>query len=761
MKVSQFLKKHNIKSCPIDVQFNEDNTVKCIKNMSSYTHFTKWSAEKLADKQSFRGGNLLAIDTHDDPIFDIDNKIFKYLYPDGCEKIKKSPHYKSRNKRLPHYFVKLNYSNNKMRESKNCRSFSGENVTILDILKGQWAWCLPNEKIINGDNEIVTIEESDFDNSIVDKYNTCVRLLVDFFITKGSCDYKKWHKIGCVLYNEFGENLGLEMFLEFSRMAPKYKNDDDVKDQFSLYCKNVTDESKKIKLPSLECMARDTKPYQYKRMDGHNKRTELQENKAHSDEINKDEFISILNKGQAELADYYYNQFKDDVIVINEDLLYIYDPKTTIWEDNNKTGMMVSLGKMVQSKLKSKLNDYDRDSDIQFIEKKLNTYTRANYLSDVVKYLIKYFKDPEKGKLLNHNRYLISFKNGVYDLKLNEFRERIKYDYITFTLQYDYTEKVNKKATTKIQTIMKQICNDSKIDFKFMCNWFGYCITGITKEQKFLFNLGHTASNGKSTLAEIFDRCFKEYSIKLDRQTFKKGYSKAHKHIIGIKFKRFIYVEELDRSSLNVELIKDIVSGDTIKNEIMYGTDESIDIYCKLNIISNFDPIFDADEGIKRRGLCMVHTNIFVDEKDYIKGKKGIYLLDRDIKKLFDNDEYKLAFIKILLPYAHNYIKSGIDVPSHIRDGFKDMVAENDEMKCFLDNNYLLTGNDEDRVQKDEFTEYYNIIMKSKIPKKFPFLLSDLKRKGIKYDRIKRKNNIKGVILGIKLKEEDKSTSAK
>jgi hypothetical protein len=68
----------------------------------------------------------------------------------------------------------------------------------------------------------------------------------------------------------------------------------------------------------------------------------------------------------------------------------------------------------------------------------------------------------------------------------------------------------------------------------------------------------------------------------------------------------------LDRRRLDVALLKDIVSGKKLNNEIMFGTSEIIDLQCKIVLISNSALMFETDEGWLRRGDMMEFINRFV-----------------------------------------------------------------------------------------------------------------------------------------------------
>jgi phage/plasmid-associated DNA primase len=354
---------------------------------------------------------------------------------------------------------------------------------------------------------------------------------------------------------------------------------------------------------------------------------------------------------------------------------------------------------------------------------------------------------------IDNARNTINYTNGIYELNTGIFRERTRDDYISQYLPFAYTTDIDQKIIDEVKTVFFQISNSDNKLMEFNLCWLGYCLTGETEQQKFLFVVGHTAQNGKSTLAKMFSSSLPIYSCKMDKKTFTKGYTKAHKQFAQVrKPVRFVYIEELDRIKLDVDLLKDFVDGDKICNEVMYGTTEDIKIHCKLLCTSNNDPVFDTDEGIKRRGILEVLTNKFLDKAVYdkIPNKKGIYIKDITLIKKFDtNDAYKMAFIYLLLPYAKKYYDNGLIIDSTINNSFGDLCNENDDIDNFIETFYVITNDCNDRIHKDEFLLNWNTHFKTKIA--WAFLISDVKRK-LKYDKDKRMDGRKGVILGLKHK---------
>jgi phage/plasmid-associated DNA primase len=264
---------------------------------------------------------------------------------------------------------------------------------------------------------------------------------------------------------------------------------------------------------------------------------------------------------------------------------------------------------------------------------------------------------------------------------------------------------------------------------------------------------------------EAFDSMFHIYCRKLNYETFNKKFQKRYKQFAELEKIRFAWMEEIDRSKLDVQALKDCIGAENIGgNEIMYGTSKDIRIYFKLMFISNNNPKFTNDNGMKRRGLCMVHTNRFVSQDVYDKSpdKTCLYVKDTKLKKLFKTEEYKLALFNILLPYAQRYYESKTLTNTDIfRTNWEDICCENDQMAQFLENNYIETKNKDDIIHKDvflnEYQKYFNLNNIS-----WNTILSDIHRLGINYDRMKKrtisikngntetKKQLRGFIIGYK-----------
>ena len=172
----------------------------------------------------------------------------------------------------------------------------------------------------------------------------------------------------------------------------------------------------------------------------------------------------------------------------------------------------------------------------------------------------------------------------------------------------------------EILTTIFHISNDNVDIVEFNLSWFAYCLTGITKEQKMLFIIGHTAGNGKSTLTTMFESAFNIYSKKIGNNKFDVNNNKKHKTFAGInKIIRYVYMEEMNKKKIDIDILKDFVDGNKIgSNEVMYGTTSDIIINCKLTVFSNHNPNFDSDYGMRRRGILNMSQNDLSKKKNTI-----------------------------------------------------------------------------------------------------------------------------------------------
>lgn len=460
----------------------------------------------------------------------------------------------------------------------------------------------------------------------------------------------------------------------------------------------------------------------------------------------------------------------DKVICVDRETFecYYFNKETTLYTLIKINGLAGMVTKVLSEKFNGTLRAFNFRMATQKLDKdelavlleNIKTYKKlikkvgcANGSSNIAKVICRLSYNTEFKDKLDTDRDVVNFKNCYVNLKDGKCHNRTIKDYFSYCLPYKYSKKYDEEIMIEVHKIIFQILNcDKDHTMRSYLHDLGYCLTGHTNYQRALWSVGELASNGKSTLFDIFASMFSVYSQKMDNRTFDTGYSKQHKQLNQLKGKRFAYIEELGTKNLNVQLLKDFIDGRKIGgNEILFGTCEEIILYCKLGCASNAPPKFSTDEGMRRRGKLFKHINRFVTNPQ----KENEFPIDRKLALKFENDEYKLALFHLLLPYAKSYYVAGtVKYDEILIKNWEELCMENDTMMLFTEAYYTKSNNKQDRIPKDIFLSNYRKYT-GQYNTNWYDILNDIKRTGLIYDRTtiikdpKNSKTYRGVIRGL------------
>jgi phage/plasmid-associated DNA primase len=635
---------------------------------------------------------------------------------------------------------KMNFPNGLVVPKKN-KVFKDEDINNESyISKREPRRIIEDVKIPNECDNYEFINEPKIKNDkIIDECNQkilkIVTALINSLSVERATDWNTWIYVGMCLKNICNCDEFLSLWLSFSERC---KNKYDAKicvDNWNSFKKT----DKGYGLKSLRSWARQDNPKDNNKKEK-KKKTEYVYN-----------IITVLDSNETDASTYIFGMIKSTIIVSQSDF-YIYDDIIKLWVKHTKSQFVRKISLFVTNEMKKAILTATDPNQLENWKESLSKYAKIKYIEGICKFIHADLSFIDLYEKLDSDKHVINFKNGIYNLKTSEFRERIREDYVSKCLSYDYTEESNEDISNEIKKIIFNISNDKETIYQFNLAWFGYCLTGETSLQKMLFVIGYIAENGKSTLGQLYKMSLPIYTFDFENKTFVEGNSTSHKQLINVqKPIRFCIVEELSKKSLNTSLLKKYVDGNELTVDVMYGTSTTIHIQSKLYITSNFDPAFVMDNGIKRRGLMIVLKNKFVEqsELDLHKDDKGYYL-KRDLNNIFENDAYKLEFVKLLIPFAKQFYEKGFTVPKKIKENFEEVCNENDDMADFLDKYFIITKKNEDKIYKGDFTSLYNEEFKSKY--QWKDIISDVKRHKLTYLRKIRTNGSQGSICGIKFK---------
>jgi len=591
----------------------------------------------------------------------------------------------------------------------------------------------PVSNTIIGNN---TDDNNNFSNCILDNNYNLVKELLDIIKPEYRDTYNEWIRIIWSLANNSNYYY---LGLEFSNKSPFFQTEDYYKDIW-----NNSDGS--ITIGTLRRYARISNEKEYYNIINSNSNLS---------------FLDIYSRGSLSIAKFIQDDIENEVIFCNKEW-YIYSNDSGLWGkyDNPFTYIINIIHKYIDNEIVQTTyiaNREEKEKKINTINKlysKIDKGTEKNQISGHLKNLL---QNDNFYKKLNFTKGKIVFKNGIYDLHKKIFREGFNYcDYITETLPIEYVSKVNIQDSKYILDRLKEICNNDDTDLDTFLRILGYTFTGYSEKEQYFFQLyGATAANGKSVIFEILDEILPIYSKKINEMTFLDNYSKAHKELILLYNKRFIWCDEIPKNKkLNINLLKEFANGTKLSTEKMYSTNQDVYLSGKLFVPSNNALYMDNDEGTTRRFIQLVFGSKFYDNIEAFNtnannipdNKK--FLRDNNLKNKMVNKG--ITLIQILIDYAEKYLDEGLIIPENIIKSSKEEITDNDIITNLINDKKIVidTNNNDYIIHRDELINLIYNETKEMLNLK---ILKDLMNKySIKYNRDKMINNKKGCFIGIK-----------
>lgn len=458
---------------------------------------------------------------------------------------------------------------------------------------------------------------------------------------------------------------------------------------------------------------------------------------------------------------YFLSMTKNKIVTCNKNV-YVYDVEKTIY----KLSSEYEVKKMVMDEITNSINKIikdNKDKDNKTLIKIKKNIGDKNQLNDIIDLLKTTTIDENFFNKINNNVNVLHFKNGSISLIDGTFKKRKSIDYVLSYIDYDYNIDIDKKIKNKIiDEILMPIFNNSKGLLKNMLEILGYMLTGLCNEKILIVLTGYSASNGKTTFLNMINSALtNNYSFKINSKFFDENFTTRHKIISNLSNKVFTYIEEMSQKKIEIDYLKSFIDGGIINNQKMYSTTEVIKLSSTLFIATNHLINYKNDEGIRRRLKLITLKNKFVDDENEINNET-IFLKNKFLDGFIDSIEFKQQMINIMIEYAIKYNKNKkITYVEEITNDTKEASEINDNFQNFLnEKKYIITKKSSDIIHKDELIEDYNDYSNLKI-KTVKFIISDIKRLGIDYEKNKMVNKKQGFFIGIKKEGTNKKNEIK
>ena len=154
-----------------------------------------------------------------------------------------------------------------------------------------------------------------------------------------------------------------------------------------------------------------------------------------------------------------------------------------------------------------------------------------------------------------------------------------------------------------------------------------------------------------------------------------------------------MFLEEMPKKqAMNHSLFKEIGDGNSIENEVMYGTCETIKVQCLLHALSNYIPDISADEEACYNCYRQISYNSHFDRtgtRTEENIEKLEFIADETLKDSIKTD-YAAEVFNLIIDYAHKFFVRGKKlpaIPAQFTKDTKETKAANDEFGVWFSEN--------------------------------------------------------------------------
>lgn len=209
----------------------------------------------------------------------------------------------------------------------------------------------------------------------------------------------------------------------------------------------------------------------------------------------------------------------------------------------------------------------------------------------------------------------------------------------------------------------------------------GYCLTGLTVEEKIFFFYG-TGANGKSKFLEILFFVLGDYARKAPANLLLETRNQEHATgLAGLKGARLVVCSELPSGATwNDQVLKDITGGDTISARLMRQDFFDFKPQFTPIIAGNHQPrLKNIDESMIRR-MVMIDFGVTIP-----KEKRDPHLGDK-----LKSEAGQI--LKWCIDGAYHYFQQGLNIPQVVLDTSSDYIKNEDVIGEFIESRLIKIG---------------------------------------------------------------------
>ena len=215
---------------------------------------------------------------------------------------------------------------------------------------------------------------------------------------------------------------------------------------------------------------------------------------------------------------------------------------------------------------------------------------------------------------LDTDLFYLNCLNGSIDLSTGELHPHQASDFITRCINVDYMPRA--QCPEFLKFLDRVLAGNEKMT-SYLQRFLGYCLTGETTEQVFLFLYG-TGANGKTTLANIMEILLGDFATTAGASLLMlRGNRGSTNDLAGLRGTRLVKISEINEDErLDEAMVKTLTGEDKVSCRFLYGEFFTYKPTYKVVMLGNYKPrIKGRDHGIWRR-IHLLPFNVTIPEEE-------------------------------------------------------------------------------------------------------------------------------------------------
>lgn len=210
--------------------------------------------------------------------------------------------------------------------------------------------------------------------------------------------------------------------------------------------------------------------------------------------------------------------------------------------------------------------------------------------------------------------FLLGTPGGTVDLRTGVLREPDQTDHITKVTAVAPADAID--CQRWLQFLEETFGGKAEM-IRFVQQWFGYCLTGDTREHALVFGHGG-GGNGKGVLLNVITGILRDYAVTAAMETFTASPFERHStELAMLRGARMVTASETEEGRAWAESrIKQITGGDPITARFMRQDNFTFRPSFKLTIVGNHQPVLRNVDDAARRRFNLVPFLLKPDEVD-------------------------------------------------------------------------------------------------------------------------------------------------